>query len=193
MLSPPPCAWRILQLFRSHGRRELSHSRRSGAWSRSESRYDTRQSGLATGEEGGTKLDRMIHSGFETGAARRPTKSPRVGRHECHPTHLLISGIRRRPTHLPLRGEPLIPPAARGVEIFVRLVFGEGNGGERGIRTLGTSRFNGFRDRPDRPLWHLSAGTGCLYERCGKIKGREPPIPAGLPLLSALTLREAWV
>ena len=29
-------------------------------------------------------------------------------------------------------------------------------GGERGIRTPGTSRFNGFQDRRDRPLCHLS-------------------------------------
>jgi hypothetical protein len=28
--------------------------------------------------------------------------------------------------------------------------------GERGIRTPGTSRFNGFQDRRDRPLCHLS-------------------------------------
>ena len=30
------------------------------------------------------------------------------------------------------------------------------NGGEGGIRTLGTLRFNGFRDRPIQPLSHLS-------------------------------------
>jgi hypothetical protein len=29
-------------------------------------------------------------------------------------------------------------------------------GGERGIRTPGTSRFNGFQDRRNRPLCHLS-------------------------------------
>ena len=29
-------------------------------------------------------------------------------------------------------------------------------GGKTGIRTLGTKRHNGFRDRPDRPLRHLS-------------------------------------
>ena len=29
--------------------------------------------------------------------------------------------------------------------------------GEGGIRTLGSRKgYNGFRDRPDRPLWHLS-------------------------------------
>ena len=28
--------------------------------------------------------------------------------------------------------------------------------GERGIRTPGTSQFNGFQDRRDRPLCHLS-------------------------------------
>src|SRR5689334_8478251 len=31
-------------------------------------------------------------------------------------------------------------------------------GGEGGIRTHGTrEEYNGFRDRPNRPLWHLSA------------------------------------
>jgi hypothetical protein len=30
------------------------------------------------------------------------------------------------------------------------------NGGEAGIRTRGTSRYNGFRDRPVKPLRHLS-------------------------------------
>ena len=45
--------------------------------------------GVATGEESGTKLDRMIHSGFEAGAERRPSKSPiffqedLAGRFEC--------------------------------------------------------------------------------------------------------------
>ncbi len=33
----------------------------------------------------------------------------------------------------------------------------QGDGGEGGIRTHGTFRYNGFRDRPIRPLWHLSA------------------------------------
>ena len=40
--------------------------------------------------------------------------------------------------------------------------------GKRGIRTLGTRRYNGFRDRPDRPLRHLS--NGLLFSRG---KGRE--------------------
>ena len=30
--------------------------------------------------------------------------------------------------------------------------------GERGIRTPGTSQYNGFQDRRDRPLCHLSIG-----------------------------------
>ena len=29
-------------------------------------------------------------------------------------------------------------------------------GGERGIRTPGTSRYDGFQDRCNRPLYHLS-------------------------------------
>ncbi len=84
-LSPLPKAARIITSFRSHGRHELSQSRRSGAWSSSGQKFDTPSAGVAIGEEGGTKLDRPIHSGFETGAARRPTKSPRVGRHGCPP------------------------------------------------------------------------------------------------------------
>ena len=35
------------------------------------------------------------------------------------------------------------------------------SGGERGIRTPGTSQFNGFQDRRNRPLCHLSFGLGC--------------------------------
>ena len=31
------------------------------------------------------------------------------------------------------------------------------SGGERGIRTPGTSRYAGFQDRSIRPLWHFSA------------------------------------
>ena len=35
------------------------------------------------------------------------------------------------------------------------------NSGEGGIRTHGDDeRHNGFRDRPDRPLWHLSELRG---------------------------------
>lgn len=30
--------------------------------------------------------------------------------------------------------------------------------GERGIRTPGTSRYDGFQDRCNRPLYHLSNG-----------------------------------
>ena len=32
--------------------------------------------------------------------------------------------------------------------------------GERGIRTPGTSQFNGFQDRRNRPLCHLSSNAG---------------------------------
>ena len=35
--------------------------------------------------------------------------------------------------------------------------MGKNFSGEGGIRTLGSRKgYNGFRDRPDRPLWHLS-------------------------------------
>ncbi len=121
MLSPPHHPWRIIASFRLHGRRELSHLRRSGAWSSSGRRFDIPSPGVATGEEGGTKLDRLLHSGFETGAARRPSKSPRAGRHGCLTYLTAQTGIRRRPAHLPNRGGPLKPPAARRVEILVLL------------------------------------------------------------------------
>ena len=42
-------------------------------------------------------------------------------------------------------------------------------GGERGIRTPGTSQYNGFQDRRDRPLCHLSklpSGSAFLQKRC---------------------------
>ncbi len=35
--------------------------------------------------------------------------------------------------------------------------YAKKTGGETGIRTLGTQAHNGFRDRPVRPLRHLSA------------------------------------
>ena len=39
--------------------------------------------------------------------------------------------------------------------------------GETGIRTPGTSQYNGFQDRRNRPLCHLSK-RGCKYK--GKFK-----------------------
>ena len=52
----------------------------------------------------------------------------------------------------------------------------EGSCGERGIRTPGTSRYGGFQDRCNRPLYHLSnafiiAGRSmCLKSECKGIK-----------------------
>ena len=42
-----------------------------------------------------------------------------------------------------------IPLLSRGIKACATC-------GETGIRTLDTRRYNGFRDRPDRPLRHLS-------------------------------------
>ncbi len=50
--------------------------------------------------------------------------------------------------------------AVHGKETITRPIV-SGNGGEGGIRTHGTLRYNGFRDRPIRPLWHLS---GTLFD-----------------------------
>ena len=41
----------------------------------------------------------------------------------------------------------------KGCKFFIYSLF---VGGERGIRTPGTSQFNGFQDRRNRPLCHLS-------------------------------------
>ena len=41
-------------------------------------------------------------------------------------------------------------------------------GGERGIRTPGTSQFNGFQDRRDRPLRHLSS---VIWRLCYRLTG----------------------
>ena len=39
-------------------------------------------------------------------------------------------------------------------------------GGEGGIRTHGGPKdHNGFRDRPNRPLWHLSSGGGIIPKK----------------------------
>ena len=40
--------------------------------------------------------------------------------------------------------------------------------GERGIRTPGTSQFNGFQDRRDRPLRHLSR---VIWRLCYRLTG----------------------
>ncbi len=40
---------------------------------------------------------------------------------------------------------------------YIRNSFSFSRCGERGIRTPGTSRYNGFQDRRIRPLCHLSA------------------------------------
>ena len=62
-------------------------------------------------------------------------------------------------------------------------------GGEGGIRTHGDLRHNGFRDRPDQPLQHLSAHRKakigrqvCIYRLPTTTmvadEGIEPPTPA---------------
>lgn len=42
------------------------------------------------------------------------------------------------------------------VRILYKYLIFKAYCGERGIRTPGTSQFNGFQDRRDRPLCHLS-------------------------------------
>jgi hypothetical protein len=60
---------------------------------------------------------------------------------------------------------PKKPPFAaiskiRATEVIMQCIADSHICGERGIRTPGTSRFNGFQDRRNRPLCHLS---GRLY------------------------------
>ena len=43
------------------------------------------------------------------------------------------------------------------------------NCGERGIRTPGTSRYDGFQDRCNRPLYHLSLRKTCLLLTSGTV------------------------
>ncbi len=46
--------------------------------------------------------------------------------------------------------------------MFCRAIFGSG---KRGIRTPGTLQFNGFQDRRNRPLCHLSGSKSNMYFR----------------------------
>ena len=40
-------------------------------------------------------------------------------------------------------------------------------GGKGGIRTPGTSRYGGFQDRCNRPLYHLSNRSLTMFLNCG--------------------------
>ena len=52
----------------------------------------------------------------------------------------------------PLRGFAPCPIETKSGALRLHVSFQ----GERGIRTLGPVTVSGFRDRPNRPLWHLS-------------------------------------
>ena len=52
----------------------------------------------------------------------------------------------------PLRGFEPCPIETKSGALRLHFLFQ----GERGIRTLGPVTVSGFRDRPNRPLWHLS-------------------------------------
>ena len=55
----------------------------------------------------------------------------------------------------------------------MRMLFivNDSDGGKRGIRTPGASQLNGFQDRRNRPLCHLSGGKNItdilLFQFCG--------------------------
>ena len=120
MLSPAPPPWRILQLFRSHGRRELSHWRRSGAWSSSAQGFDSPSSGEATGEEGGTKARPLNPLRFRGRARKGSEQISTCGTsrmsHSTTPSTPAFAGV---PHTSHSRGDPLKLPAASRVEIFV--------------------------------------------------------------------------
>ena len=68
---------------------------------------------------------------------------------------------------------------------------GKKAGGERGIRTPGTRRYSGFRDRPVRPLRHLSAvddRSGRLAP-CGRFAGDSTSSRPSLSTEKAYPLR----
>ena len=55
--------------------------------------------------------------------------------------------------------------------------------GERGIRTPGTSRYDGFQDRCNRPLYHLSKPSQRLVKHLCFVSGRlfyQHPFPKTL-------------
>ena len=71
--------------------------------------------------------------------------------------------LSRRFTHpTPLAGEPLRPLGYFSMSSSYAV---KKTGGERGIRTPGTLQYNGFQDRRDRPLCHLS-NAFVLQKRC---------------------------
>jgi hypothetical protein len=59
-------------------------------------------------------------------------------------------------------------------------------GGERGIRTPGTSQFNGFQDRRNRPLCHLS-----LQKKILRTFFPDLPKPAPIHMLRRFPFRIA--
>ena len=63
---------------------------------------------------------------------------------------LRFTAFRRRLSN-PLRGFEPLPYEKSGAHEGLHFFQGE-----RGIRTLGPVTVSGFRDRPNRPLWHLS-------------------------------------
>lgn len=86
----------------------------------------------------------------ETAMSRRSIAALRVLAFGQNLRRLRFTSFRRRLSN-PLRGfgVSLMKKygAHKGLHIF---------SGERGIRTLGPVTVSGFRDRPNRPLWHLS-------------------------------------
>ncbi len=119
-LSPPPPATLMLQAFRLHGRRELSHLRRSGAWSSSGRRFDNPSPGVATGEERRHKARPHSPFRFRDGGRKASEQISTCGTSRM--SQLFNCANRHSPASRtpPKRGGPSKPPAASRVEIFVQ-------------------------------------------------------------------------
>ena len=95
------------------------------------------------------------------------------------PGAVLVEHIEHREVddRLFLTGQKIAP--VRSWDLSWEARSAKQDGGEGGIRTHGTlAGYNGFRDRPDRPLWHLSA-------RKDVASGKRPDNSDGGPLLQA--------
>ena len=103
-LSPPPPAARMLAAFRLHGRRELSHLRRSGAWSSSGRRFDNPSPGVATGEEGRHKARPHSPFRFRDGGRKASEQISTCGTFRMSHLSIALNGIRRVP-HTSQHGE----------------------------------------------------------------------------------------
>ena len=72
--------------------------------------------------------------------------------------HCAKSGKPRLLFPIPLSASKLAPRYKKQKVPISRYLFASWSSGEGGIRTPGASQLNGFQDRRNRPLCHLSKG-----------------------------------